>query len=131
MSRPIVNGKHLKCWNVFPEFHAGRMIYLYALGLQDGRTKIGITRYPRGRMSSHSTKTRPLAWVHLFAPQPHSRAYAIERKACLFAERHSERLHPHIEWFKELSKKDAIAAVRDAEVVVLQRQAVRQALEQA
>lgn len=58
--------------HLFPMSRQGRF-YLYVVGLNDGRIKIGQTIDPRGRMNCHRLQLG-LAWCHLF---PHGSRYYV------------------------------------------------------
>lgn len=87
--------------------------FLYAFGLMDGRVKIGRTRKPRERFVQHFRSfEKSIVWTHLFAPVPSGRiAHAAEHQALNAASLAGSR-RGKTEFFDQLDKQQAIAAVR-------------------
>jgi len=90
--------------------------WLYAVGLQDGRIKIGRTGKPRERFSQHrKTYGDAIAWVHL-GPRIHQQRFAahmVERRAIEALAEIGVRI-ARTEVFLEVDKATALRVLRDA-----------------
>lgn len=100
---------------LFPKgAHKGKVYWLYAMGFKGGVTKIGRTCHPRSRLAQHWSKSNgAVEWVHLFASGTHYSSYLAESRACDLAGKKAERVLK-TEWFRGLSRTDALSAVREA-----------------
>lgn len=99
---------------MLPRHSGDGMLHLYACGLKDGKTKIGITNRPRYRLSQHWTSTRgAVAWVHLFSRHRAAIARAVEKAALAEAARIGQRVFAS-EVFHNLPREDCISCVRSA-----------------
>ena len=100
---------------LFPKSRGYDLLYLYAFGLADGRTKIGVTCKPRHRLLSHwKAHNGTIVWSHLFSALPgrsRSQVQAVETKALLMAASVSKRIG-NTEMFIGLSKAVCIDCVR-------------------
>jgi hypothetical protein len=105
---------------VFDLFPVGRGksdgAWLYAIGFTDGRVKLGIATRPRSRMHSYwGAVGGAIAWAHLAGRAPRIRRNGhcpAEMLALQMASACSVRLG-RSEYFRELSKADAIRCLRD------------------
>lgn len=109
------------CLQLFPrgEYGARRnaAAWMYALGLTDGRVKIGVTATPRDRMRTHWTAAGgAVEWVHLFC-----RVERVRQRTCCPAERAAiaacEAAGQRIattEFFRGLTKAQVLAHCRAA-----------------
>lgn len=101
-------------FNLLPSGKRGEGRYLYALGLVDGRTKIGIAYRPRARVVAHWVATRGgVTWVHVFGRFDSRAVEKIERAACSLAGQRSIRIG-RTETFLELERDEALRSVREA-----------------
>lgn len=91
-----------------------RTRFIYALGLSNGRTKIGVCGGPRSRFMQHwYANDGNVTWTHLFAPIEYADADRIERRALILAAEVSQRIR-RTETFWNLDREQAIRCVRSA-----------------
>lgn len=93
--------------------------HLYAVGYVDGLVKIGITEGPRERLCVHERKGG-MEWVHLGPGMRRSKSRGIEAIALRAADAAGERI-ALTESFRGISKTQAIACMRHAHAVYLDR----------
>lgn len=102
-----------KC-NFFCVLGNYEMRWLYAVGFKGGFAKIGLSGNPRNRLKHHySASNGDVEWMHLFSALPRVKAHDAERRACRMAAAVSSR-QSQSEWFKGLTREQAIACVRSA-----------------
>lgn len=88
--------------------------WVYAVGLRDGRIKIGVTNVPRGRLQSYWRQHEGLAWAHLFARvQGNAAALKVERTALGLLAVVGHRIG-RSEYFRDLDRDDTLRVVRQA-----------------
>jgi len=94
---------------------AGYGRLLYALGLSNGRTKIGVCMSPRSRFVTHWVASEgAVTWSHLFAQRFQGKDILfVERDACARAAIVGNRVR-RTETFTDLSRDDALRCVRAA-----------------
>lgn len=115
--RPLDDGR--ACLRLFPvsplTIGKSRAAFIYAVGFEDGITKIGMTLSPRERVMAHwRTIGRRLAWAHLFSPilDP-ARCGEIERQALRNCAAVGKRIL-RTESFEGLPREAALRCVRAA-----------------
>lgn len=89
--------------------------WLYAVGLANGITKVGMTRAPRRRMVQHwASAEGAISWTHLFRSfDGHRKAGVVERAAVALLAEVGKRIRL-TETFRGLSRDDAVRCVRQA-----------------
>lgn len=107
-------GRRRRC--IFPNGDDRGRYYLYVMGMDKGRVKVGMTRIPFSRMTDHRADHRyKVEWVHLFNPPLDARSAEIcEKWALEDLEAAYQRSRGFIEVFEapHLSRLQAIALVR-------------------
>lgn len=89
-------------------------MHLYVLGTHDGLVKVGMSSRPRGRINTHRRALRGgLAWVHLFPSAAYGTSNVAERDCIKHLARRGEQIG-RTEWFRGVSKADAIEIARKA-----------------
>jgi hypothetical protein len=99
---------------LYPRTHADGRAWLYAVGFASGRTKIGIARNPRARITQHWVSADgAVAWTHLFCSVEAMHVRKVERVALDLAGAHATRIGD-TETFTGLSRAAALQCVREA-----------------
>lgn len=99
---------------MLPDGRGSDSAWLYAVGLPDGRMKVGIAGQPRARVRQHAVTFEGLLWAHVFGRLPNSRvARAVERRAITFLAAVSRRIDSS-ECFRDIDKAEFLRVIRMA-----------------
>lgn len=113
--RPRAEKDSRKVLTLFPRgSHNKKVYWLYAIGFVGGITKIGRSSHPRSRLGQHWSKANgAVEWLHLFGRGSSHWSCIAEDRACDLAAQKAERVLK-TEWFRGLTRADAIGAGRAA-----------------
>ena len=99
---------------MFPNEYSGvHGPWMYAVGLRDGRVKVGTATHARERINHYCVAHEGLAWAHLFARIPAGRraAKAIERRALTLLGVVAKRTEAHSEYFRGADRETVLRVV--------------------
>lgn len=99
--------------SMYPKWHSRQARYLYAFGVSNGVTKIGMTQRPQARLRQHVAVLgdSAITWIHLSAPLDKTQAKQAEWVALGIAASFGNRIRSG-ETFNNLSRESAIACIR-------------------
>ncbi len=109
-AKTIADGREQ--FNMFPKWHSTGRVWLYAVGLRDGRVKVGIARRPRERIKTYWRTHEGFDWAHLFSPLADARTARHAEVYCVSAAAKAGQRIGRSEYFRGFEKASFIAVCR-------------------